>query len=331
MKFLVIGGGSIGKRHIKNLKALGYDDIYCLKRKYSSDFEAETGAKVITQKDTEKLSSIDAVFICTPTALHLDGMALAKRIGASIFMEKPLIDTKIGLDYAKKQYAKLENTFFIGFMLRYHPMVKHLKKLIEEAPLGKIYSARLEFGSYLPYWHPWEDHTTGYAALKNMGGGVVNTICHELDLMLYFFGQPATAYCEKANYNLIKIEAEEIAEAIFGYADKTVTLHLDYLQKDYDRRITLLAENGKITWNWHENEIKVFPHKAEAYNYASLKDFDVNQLYIDELKHFITLHEQGSLTHDLNFDYALKHTEVLMKMHESAEKGQKVTINNTQK
>ena len=331
MKFLVIGGGSIGKRHIKNLKALGYEDIYCLKRNYSPDFEAETSAKVITQKDTEKLSSLDAVIVCTPTSLHLDGMALAKRMGASIFMEKPLIDTKIGLDYAKKQYATLERTFFIGFMLRYHPMVQQLKKLIEEAPLGQIYNARLEFGSFLPYWHPWEDHTTGYAALKNMGGGVVNTICHELDLMLHFFGLPLAAYCEKANFNLIKIEAEEIAEAVFSYGDKLVTLHLDYLQKDYDRRITLLAEQGKITWNWHENEIKVFPHKGEAYVYATLNDFDVNKLYIDELKHFIELHEQNQKTHDLDFDYALLHTEVLMKLHESADKGQKIYINHKSK
>ena len=75
-------------------------------------------------------------------------------------------------------------------MLRYHPHVKKIKEIIDSNLLGKAYSARFEFGSHLPFWHPWEDYRVSYASKAELGGGVINTIAHELDLIQYFFGEP---------------------------------------------------------------------------------------------------------------------------------------------
>ncbi|MGH2647802.1 MAG: Gfo/Idh/MocA family protein [Ginsengibacter sp.] len=325
MKFLIIGGGSIGKRHTKNLQSLGYSEIYCFKRKKDNNFEKEFGVQTITSVDELGELKVDVVFVCTPTSLHADGIEIARKLDAAIFMEKPLTHRREDLEKIKKNLENYDNVFFIGYMLRYHPLVIRIKSIIDSNILGKVYSARLEFGSYLPFWHPWEDYKTGYAAVKKLGGGVINTITHELDLIQYFFGTPDSVICSKKNFNKLNIEVEEIAETIFEYDDKIVSLHLDYLQKEYDRNIMILCEEGKITWNWHDNKVVVKKAKEDPVEYSTSEDFDVNHLYIDELKDFIAIIQSPKQDHPLNLDHAMSNTHLLLHMHESALSGLKIS------
>jgi predicted dehydrogenase len=324
MKFLIIGGGSIGKRHIKNLQFLGYKEIACLKREPDQIFEKEFGIKVFCNGDDLDIFVPDVVVVCTPTSLHVDGIRIAKKYGCAIFMEKPLIHSEKLLNEAQDLMKNYENVFFIGFMLRFHPLIEKIKSIIDQEGLGKVFGARFEFGSFLPNWHPWEDHRAGYAANSNLGGGVINTITHELDLALFLFGLPNKIQCAAANFGKLGIDVEELAEAIFQYDDKVVTLHVDYLQKDYDRNIKIWFDEGSIHWNWHDNKVVVKKHPNIIENFE-LDDFDVNKLYLDEMKSFISLIENHQLKHSLDFDYAKNQTNVLLKMHESIK--QKSTIN----
>jgi predicted dehydrogenase len=324
LTFLVIGGGSIGKRHLKNLHALGYHQLYCLKRKFDSLFEEQEQVKVITSlKDLN--TSIDAVLVCNPTSLHNEGIAIAKELKAAIFMEKPLIHSLEALTEANSIMKTHDKPFFIGFMLRYHPLVKKINEILNSNILGSIYSARFSFGSYLPYWHPWENHKDSYASVKVLGGGVINTITHELDLIQYFFGTPQSVISEKANFNKLNIEVDEIAEAIFRYEDKLVTLHLDYLQKDYDRNILILGDNGSLSWNWHEQKITLKIHKQKHIEHIC-ETFEVNNLYLDELQDFITLLNLQHQTHSLDFTHAVLNTKLLLAIHQSADEGIKIQL-----
>ena len=325
LSFLVIGGGSIGKRHIKNLQSLGYYNIYCLKRKADQSFEGEFKVKVVTSIEAI-IEKINIVIVCTPTSLHIEGIKIAKILDAAVLMEKPLIHNAEGLTESNSLVDRNNNLFFIGFMLRYHPLVLKIKELIEQKVVGEIYTARFSFGSYLPYWHPWENHQDSYASQKKLGGGVINTITHELDLIQYFFGTPLSVTAEKVNFNKLSIEVEEIAEAIFKFNDKLVTLHLDYLQKDYDRNILLLGDNGSIKWNWHENKVIVKVHEQQVNQYP-LSNFDVNKLYINELEDFITLYKNKQFTHSLNYDHAALNTKLMLAIHQAAESGQRIKLN----
>ncbi len=90
MRFLIIGGGSIGRRHISNLRLLNYSDLFCLRRSFDPAFEKEHSVKVITDIRELNEINIDAVLVCTPTAIHTKGIEIAARLDAAIFMEKPL-------------------------------------------------------------------------------------------------------------------------------------------------------------------------------------------------------------------------------------------------
>jgi predicted dehydrogenase len=325
MKILIVGGGSIGKRHIRNLKTLGYKDIFCLKRKHDLKFSEETQVEVLCSYSEAEKAGIDAVIICTPTALHNEAIKFGVGCNAAIFVEKPLIHSWEGLKTSETCLQEYKNVFFIGFMLRYHPLVLKIKEIIDSNLLGKIFNARLEFGSYLPYWHPWENYKISYASRKELGGGVINTITHELDLIQYFFGNPKSLICQARNFNKLGIEVEEICEAIFNYEDKIVSLHLDYLQKDYDRNIKILFDEGKLSWSWHENKVIIKKHNEQEREII-LENFDVNQLYLDELKDFFELIKNKKSKHSLDKNHAFQNTKLMLLMHKSNEEKSTVTF-----
>ena len=109
-----------------------------------------------------------------------------------------------------------------------------------------------------------------------------------------FFGEPTNIMTTKSNVGDLGIEVEDI-ESILSFKDKIVSLHIDFLQKDYDRNIKILGSLGKIVWNWHENEIKIILHNKKN-EYINIGEIDINQLYIDELIDFLK-----------NNYYAIKH------------------------
>lgn len=329
LRILIVGGGSIGRRHLKNLQFLGYGKIAVLKRAADPKFATEHQVTVLTSFTDAEAFNPEIVFACNPTALHNECLEFAVKKGCHLFMEKPLIHDQIGLVEAIGSMENYSKIFFIGFMLRFHPLVIQLKQLLDDHILGKVHYARFEFGSYLPYWHPWEDYKISYASKKSLGGGVINTITHELDLIQYFFDSPRQVFCEASNFSLLNIEVEEQCDALFQYSDKTVALHLDYLQKDYDRTIKIMGEEGKLTWNWHDNYITLSKHKEESILIDLDAAYDVNNLYIDELKYFFTLVADNQRQHALDFNHAVRNTELMLLMHKSADQGKKIPYNAT--
>jgi len=317
MRHLVVGGGSIGKRHLKNLFLLGEKELFCYRRQYNKDFEEEYKCEIITSDEEVIKINPDAIYVCNPTSLHYQGFLLAIKTKSHIFMEKPLIHDELILEQMIQQW-KRNRVFFIGFVLRYHPYLKVIKEKLEEGVIGGIFSARFEFGSFLPNWHPGEKASVGYAGVKSLGGGVINTVTHELDLMMYLFGTPQSVIAAKTNLDLLHIDVEELAEAIFRYPWGLATLHLDFLQKDYNRNISLFGTEGKITWNWTDNKVAIRKHNQPP---EILKlEIDSNQLYIDELKDFLNLINSNKITHPLDFDCAVTNTRWMLSIHKSAEK-----------
>lgn len=325
MKHLIIGGGSIGKLHLLNLKALKQDELFCLRREHDAEFEKEYNARVLTSAKQVVNIDPDIIYICNPTSLHAEALDIAVSCGAHVFMEKPLTHSLESLNAIRANW-KDDTVFFIGFMLRFHPFVKVIEDKLSEGVIGDVYNARFEFGSYLPSWHPWEDYKKSYAARKDLGGGVINTITHELDLIQYYFGDPTAVTAVKRNLGKLSIEVEEIAEAIFEYPDKLVTLHLDYLQKDYHRQVNFFGSEGKIRWNWHNNKLIVDRHRSGKEIIELKEVFDVNQLYVDELKHFLKLVENNVKMHLLDLDHAVRNTELILAIHQSAEETRKLDM-----
>ena len=321
MKHLIFGGGSIGKRHLNNLFTLGEKELFCYKRTYDKQFEMDYHCKVITSYNEMKELKPDVLYACNPTSLHHNVLLWAQELEAHIFMEKPLTNNEHNLNIGLQQWDK-QKVFFIGFVMRYHPLVEIIKEKLLKKVIGDVFSAGFEFGSYLPNWHPNENYKESYAAIKSLGGGVINTITHELDLMFNFFGVPESVIAAKVNLNYLQIDVEELCESIFKYPWGFTTLHLDFLQKDYYRQIKIIGTEGKIIWNWRDNSMRIERYN-EPKEIIELKNTDINQLYLDELTDFLHLIRLNKFQHSLDLNYAITNTKWMLAMHKSAETNSK--------
>jgi len=314
MKICVIGGGSIGKRHLNNIKILDPNiGLFCLKRAYDKQFEIDYFCKVIIKSEEIISNNVDSIMICNPTSLHVEWIKFAHVNNLNVFIEKPLVSSLEQFAEIKELKFK-KSVSFIGFMLRYHKSIIKIKNILNLNYLGQIYSAEFAFGSFLPDW-PYEDYKNSYVSLKKLGGGVVNTISHEIDLIYHLFDLPQEIISINKNFNLLDIECEEIHKSIVVYNDKLITLTLDLISKDYRREIKIFGSEGTLLWNWQENVIQIKYHNVNNSNktYSHEKTFDVNNLYLDEVSDFIYKIKNSEIEHGLDFEYAKINSNLLSK------------------
>lgn len=324
-RFIIVGGGSIGKRHINNLISMGYKNIACLHYSLSSKID---DSNVVDLYDWDELKNYDpcAVIICSPTHTHLDILNKINDINFHIFMEKPLTSNNVEI----KGLVFDKNVFMIGFMLRYHSQIIKIKHIINKNIYGNIIRADFEFGSYLPNWHPDSDYKNSYVSNKEMGGGVINTISHEVDLICWFFGFPKTVYTQFSDSNFLCIDVEESCDSIFGYEKFNVSLHLDLLQKTYNRSIRIYFEEAVLEWNWNPNTIILNPYDKKKIKIHAKKKFDVNNLYYDELTDFINNCNINKVKNNLDLSYAKKNQELLNLMHTSNSERRRLDFRNNE-
>ena len=183
MKFLIAGLGSIGRRHLRNLVALGERDIL-LYRTHQSTLPDRELAGFITETDLTRAlaEKPDAVIVANPTACHLDVALPAAVAGCHLLLEKPISDSLDDrVTDLQKVVVSQDLKVLVGFQFRFHPTLMQIHDLIQSEALGRPLSFRAQWGEYLPDWHPWEDYRQSYAARKDLGGGVVNTLSHPLD------------------------------------------------------------------------------------------------------------------------------------------------------
>lgn len=283
MKILIAGLGSIGKRHLKNLLALGVKDIIIYRHFVAgepSDFP------VFADIDEALAQKPDAILIANPTAFHIPVAISAANAGINIFMEKPVSHNLEKVPELIKIIEEKKLIALVGYQFRFHPALQKIKEMVSSGQLGKIIFGRAEVGQYLPDWHTGEDYRRGYAAREDLGGGVILTLIHELDYLSWILGESAEVNCTAGHFSGLEIDTEDLAEITIKYKSGALgQCHLDYLQKSPSRWLKIVGEKGEIYWDYFENKVKFFDGKWQTI-YKD-ENFDRNEMFLAEMKHFI--------------------------------------------
>jgi len=159
MKYLVAGLGSIGRRHLRNLLALGERDIIFYRSRLSTLPDDElAGFPVETNLGAGLAHRPDAVIVANPTALHLAVAIPAAEAGCHLFLEKPVSHSLERLDDLRTAVRRGGGRVLVGFQFRFHPTLQIAARLLAESAIGRPVAARAHWGEYLPNWHPWEDY-----------------------------------------------------------------------------------------------------------------------------------------------------------------------------
>jgi predicted dehydrogenase len=285
---LVMGCGSIGSRHIRNLKTLGIRELiaYDVDRSRAERVSEEYGIRGVW--DLDGLKRIDAAFICTSTRFHLTAAAQALDLGAHLFIEKPISDTLDGVDDLLRRAQHLQREIMIGFNLRNHPCLQRIKMLLDERRIGRVVGARLQFGQYLPDWHPWEDYRRGYSANKKLGGGVILDRVHEIDYIGWLLGEFRDVTCVAGKQSGLEIDTEDYAEILLRCeSGPIVEIHLDYIQRVYSSSCQIIGEDGTILWDYMARTVRCFSvATGEWREWPEPRGFDINQTYLEEARTF---------------------------------------------
>jgi len=293
MKVLVAGLGSIGRRHLRNLLALGERDIL-LYRTYQSTLPEDelAGFPVYTDLDEALSTGPDAVIIANPTSLHLDIAIPAAQAGCHILLEKPVSHSLERLDELQSVLKRSGSRLLVGYQFRYHPGLQKVASLLHEHAIGRPLSARAHWGEYLPDWHPWEDYRHTYTARADLGGGAILTLSHPLDYLRWLLGEVAAIWAFTSRQSELLIEVEDTAEIGLQFENGALgSVHLDYNQRPPAHYLEIVGTRGTLRWDSADGNARLFraASPGEWESFPTPANFERNHLFLAEMRHFLAV------------------------------------------
>lgn len=316
MKFLICGVGSIGLRHLQNLKLLGQQEIivYSTGKSVMTGLKEELeGLKIFNTLVDALDQKPDVCMITNPTSMHTDIAIKAAHAGCHLYIEKPLSHTLKDLDTLQNIVNAKKLITFITYQFRYNPHINQLKNIFENSQekYGKPLYATTEWSEYLPDWHPWEDYKKGYSARKDLGGGVLLTQIHPLNYLNYIFGTIKDVKINKVATNVLDIEVDDISDLLINFeSGMSGHVHIDFLQKPRVHTMKIVTSRGRFEWDYHQNSL-FFVDINEQKESFSNDGFKRNDMFLYMLKDFIKCVELSRRTR-FNLDEAISELKYLI-------------------
>jgi len=322
MKILIAGYGSIGRRHLNNLRALGQTDLLLLRSHRSTLPDDDIrGIPVETVLEAALAHHPQALVIANPTSLHLDVAIPAARAGCSILMEKPVSHSMERIIELRDALTLGGGSFVTAFQYRFHPGLRQVQQWLQAGRIGTITSVKSHWGEYLPGWHPWEDYRASYSARADLGGGVVNTLCHPFDYLRWMFGETSQLFAVTSNQGL-NLPVEDTADVLLRYTNGiSANIHLDYLQRPGQHDLLITGTAGIIRWSNADGSAKRHDPANDAWEEVFPPEgFERNTLFMEEMAHFLRVaqHQEAPLCTLEDGIATLRLTEAV---HRSAREG----------
>lgn len=290
-RLLVVGYGSIGRRHVQNLRTLGVSDILVCEPDPERRRRAEREGGVGTFPGLEAALDREptAVVVCTPPASHLPVATEAAARGCALFIEKPLTHRWDGVGEFLEAVAERGLSTMVGCNLRFRVGLRALKDAVRSGAVGRVVSARAEFGQYLPDWHPGEDYRVGHTAVQDLGGGILLDGVHELDYLRWLLGEVEQVACVAGRLSGLEIETEDTAAILLRFESEAIgEVHLDCVQRSYHRSCRVIGEEGTLEWDYVAGETRVFRAAGGQWGVLAREaDEEPNRMYVEEMRHFL--------------------------------------------
>jgi len=290
MKFMIAGLGSIGRRHLRNLIALGEEDIL-LYRSGKGTLPNDELTKYVTETelDAALAHKPNAVIVSNPTALHLDVAIPAAEAGCHLLLEKPISHNLDRVDELLAAVKRGGGKVLVGYQFRFHPGLQAVKRWLMEGRIGKLISVHAHWGEYLPDWHPREDYRHSYAARRDLGGGVVLTLCHPFDYLRWLLGEVESVLGMVGNLGDLGLEVDDTAEVVLKFESGALgSVHLDYYQRPATHNLEIIGTQGTLHWDNQDGASRMYQPGTQEWDVISPPEgFKRNDLFLAEMRHFI--------------------------------------------
>ena len=327
MKLLVVGGGSIGERHVRSLKRIqGVQVALCeprqeraneLKKRHDLD-------KIIPDYEQTDLSGFDAVVVATPVHSHIDYATKAVNAGCHVLIEKPLSHSLEGVDELDA-LAKCKNKVVgVAFVQKNHPIITKTKQLIDSEELGKICIARCFTAQYLPYYRP--DYKETYFVSRDKGGGVIlDWMPHTINLVCHLLGEISEVLCLKECF-VLESECEDTAVMLLKMKTGAIVyLSTNAFQRNRESESHIMGEHGTVHYNFETCRVSHFRGNDQSWQYFDYHLSYGEDLFESQARNFIAATE-GREQIRTGLEEAKYTMKVIFAAIESAKKKQFVKI-----
>lgn len=252
MKVLIIGLGSIARKHIAALKKIDAGvEIYALR----SDRNAVQVDSVINLYDIKECrQNFDFAIISNPTSLHANAIRSILGLNIPMFIEKPVFES-LGYEELLKDISEKGIKTYVACNLRFLESLRYLHDYIRNNPQRRINEVNVYCGSYLPEWRPGTDYRKCYSAIPELGGGVHIDLIHDIDYVYWIFGKPESYQGICRNVSSLDIRAIDYANYQLIYPGFTASIILNYYRRDYKRTLEVVFEDDTWTVDLKENAI----------------------------------------------------------------------------
>ena len=327
---LILGTGSVGKRHLGNLVKLGCEVSAMDPRRERLNEAAKVAPLVHQFTSLEEALSLkqkfSGVIIASPPKFHVEQSIAALRVDLPVFLEKPVSPDISSAAKLVKVAHESRVPLLLGYTYRWWPPLLDLKKKIVEGMVGKIRHVRCVMSAHLADWHPWERYQDFFMASRELGGGALLDESHFLDLILWFFGAPSSLYARVEKLSDLDIETDDNVDALLDYPNGLrVSIHLDLFGRPHEKFITISGEGKPLHWSFEPNRIRFSESMGQEWEDKTYS-FERNDMFVNAVKEFIEILDgRRSPSCTIDDGYAVMRT--LEAMRESSKMRKVVTVN----
>jgi predicted dehydrogenase len=293
VKVLIVGLGSIGTRHLTNIKLLSPTaEIVVLRRHSSRDGDTPDGletAHVVHSMDDALETCPDLAIVSNPASVHIQTAMSLAQADVDLFLEKPISDKMTGVDALLRECHERSLILMVGYNLRFCRPLQVLQRAVTDGRIGRVMRIRAEVGQFLPDWRPGADYRQGGSARRELGGGVVLELSHELDYVRWLGGDVRSVSAQLGHLSDLEIDVEDNAEIILEFESGIVgSVHLDMVERVPGRTCRVVGTEGTVVWDGSSNRVRQFLGSVGVWTDLHPAEMvDRNVMYLEEIEHFL--------------------------------------------
>lgn len=327
MRALIVGWGSIGRRHARCLRTLAPSSELVIWRSGAAgcnDNADQRGGHCVYSADEALAAAVDFAIVANPATRHIATALVLAEHGIPLLIEKPLSDTAEHVDELRRLCSVRHVPAMVGYVLRFHPLLQAVRAALHSGAVGRVVSARLEVGQYLPDWRPGRDWRETVSAKRELGGGALLELSHEIDLACWLFGNPIAVTARIPSPILPNLDVEDMAELLVDTEDGViVSIHLDMLRRPARRSLSILGANGTIEADLIAGHARHWSTVDACWHDVAAPTTSGDDIFVRQLQHFIDCLGNGKQP-DIGLDDGERVLRVITAARRAASEGSTV-------
>ncbi len=330
-RVLIVGKGSIGKRHFEHLGSLLPDaDLKFLRHAQINPNRIREETDLYSIEEAFDFSP-ELTVICNPASKHIDTALLFAGIGSHLFVEKPisnqLHDVQKLIDLCELNNLVLA----VGYNLRFLTSLLEFRNVVHSGCIGELISVRVDSGSHLPDWRFGKDYRESASAIKYLGGGALLELSHEIDYLQWIFGELDWVRATLISTQSLGIDVEDVVHLIFGFKQNseglsvTGQMNLDFVRREKKRTCLAIGTLGSLEWDGITGEVLLFDPRLESWSTIFSAGNSLNQSYEAQWRNVLACIETGSEPEVTGID-AMSVMKIIESVRVSSDMGIQVQI-----